>query len=241
MSASVSRFSALPGYAAAHLTPQLADAARDLLEAYLRAARCRPLIVCRVNHHECSVLQDPGTTTVDRIIPGFAAERSGRFAVGDTVLAIDGVSVQGYGLDAIKNLTIGPAGTAVTIDYSRGGAVRSETLVRRVPDFTDGSYVEAASVLVPSRHGGRSPTSPSTSYYGGGGGGGGGYAAAAGYSSPGYSSGGYDNGYGAVSHGGGSSAGYGGSGGGGYGGGGAGGSGGGGYGGRSAGPLGSQR
>ena len=87
---------------------------------------------------------------MDRIIPGFAADRSGRFAVGDTVLAIDGVAVQGYGLDAIKNLTIGPAGSAVTIEYDRGGQRLSETLVRRVPAYTDGSNADAATVLVAS-------------------------------------------------------------------------------------------
>ncbi len=92
--------------------------------------------------------QEPGTTTVDRIIPGFAADRSGRFAVGDTVLSIDGVAVQGFGLEAIKNLTIGPAGSAVTIEFARGGQRFSETLVRRVPDYTDGSNADAANVLV---------------------------------------------------------------------------------------------
>ena len=88
---------------------------------------------------------------MDRIIPGFAAERSGRFAVGDTVLAIDGVPLQGYGLDAIKNLTIGPAGSVVTIEFSRGGQRFSENLVRRLPDYTDGSNSDAANVLVNSR------------------------------------------------------------------------------------------
>ena len=58
--------------------------------------------------------------------------------------------MQGYGLDAIKNLTIGPAGSAVTIEYDRGGQRLSETLVRRVPAYTDGSNADAATVLVAS-------------------------------------------------------------------------------------------
>ncbi len=95
--------------------------------------------------------QDSQVTCVDRIVPGLAAERSGRFAVGDVVHAIDGVAVQGYGLDAIKGLTTGPAGTPVAIDYSRGGQRFSVTLVRRLPDYTDGSNANAAQVLVDRR------------------------------------------------------------------------------------------
>ena len=105
-------------------------------------------------------------TYVDRIVPGFAAERSGRFAVGDVVHAIDGVAVQGYGLDAIKSLTIGPAGTPVAIDYSRGGQRLSETLVRRLPDYTDGSNAEAAHILVGANQARRSPQGKRASYDG---------------------------------------------------------------------------
>ena len=107
-------------------------------------------------------------TYVDRIIPGFAAERSGRFAVGDLVHAIDGVPVQGYGLDAIKNLTIGPAGTSVPIEFSRGGQRFSETLVRRLPDYTDGSNADAAQILVGSgaNQARRSPPGTRSSYDG---------------------------------------------------------------------------
>ena len=127
-------------------------------------------------------------TYVDRIVPGFAADRSGRFAVGDTVLAIDGVAVQGYGLDAIKNLTIGPAGSAVAIEFARAGQRRSETLVRRVPDYTDGSNADAANVLVASR-GGRPGSAFGSAPYA---------ADPPGYGAPGYGpgSGGRDGAYG---------------------------------------------
>jgi hypothetical protein len=128
-------------------------------------------------------------TYVDRIVPGFAADRSGRFAVGDTVLAIDGVAVQSYGLDAIKNLTIGPAGSAVTIEYARGGLRRSETLIRRMPDYTDNSNADAANVLVASRSG-----RPSGSNYASAS-----YSSEPGYGAPGYGPepgyGGYGGGY----------------------------------------------
>ncbi len=110
-------------------------------------------------------------TYVDKIVPGFAADRSGRFSVGDTVHAIGGVSVQGYSLDDLKTLTIGPAGTTVTIDFSRGGQRYTETLVRRLPDYTDGSNADAANVLIDrgyasggSRYGAPGYTTSDTGY-----------------------------------------------------------------------------
>ena len=37
--------------------------------------------------------------------------------VGDVILAINGVPVQGLTLDAIKGLTIGPEGSPVQVDF----------------------------------------------------------------------------------------------------------------------------
>jgi C-terminal processing protease CtpA/Prc len=86
---------------------------------------------------------------VERIVPGFAAESSGRFEVGDIVLAIDGQDVEAYSLVEIKSLTIGTEGTSVSLDMLRpGGGEYSVTLQRRIPTFLDGSNVEATEVLV---------------------------------------------------------------------------------------------
>ena len=49
------------------------------------------------------------------IIPGFAAEHSDQFDVGDVVLFIDGILVRGMPLAEVKQLTIGEVGTEVTL------------------------------------------------------------------------------------------------------------------------------
>ncbi len=91
------------------------------------------------------VLQD-NTTVVERIIPGFAAERSGRFQVGDVVQAINGMQVQGMSLDAIKNLTIGPEGSAVQVEAWRSGKPFAVTLQRQYP--ASGMSMGEAGVLM---------------------------------------------------------------------------------------------
>jgi C-terminal processing protease CtpA/Prc len=78
------------------------------------------------------ILQD-NTTIIERIIPGFAAERGGRFQIGDAVQAVNGVQVQGMSLDAIKNLTIGPEGSSVQIEAWRNGQPFAVTLQRQCP------------------------------------------------------------------------------------------------------------
>ena len=154
------------------------------------------LFPCETHHGHTR--QDPSVTYVDRIVPGFAAERSGRFTVGDTVLSIDGASVQDYTLDAIKGLTIGPSGTAVTIEFLRGGEIQSVTLIRRVPGFTDGSNADATNILIPARLRDHRSGSPSPSLYGSSGVGGGGavYGSPSRYGSPGFAPGGHDSIYG---------------------------------------------
>jgi len=52
---------------------------------------------------------------VCEIIPGFAAEHSDQFDVGDVVLFIDGILVRGMPLAEVKQLTIGEVGTEVTL------------------------------------------------------------------------------------------------------------------------------
>jgi C-terminal processing protease CtpA/Prc len=91
------------------------------------------------------VLQD-NTTIVERIIPGFAAERSGRFQIGDVVEAVNGVQVQGLSLDAIKNLTIGPEGSTVQVEAWRSGQPFVVTLQRQYP--ANGMSTGEAGVLM---------------------------------------------------------------------------------------------
>jgi len=93
---------------------------------------------------------DDDTTFVERIVPGFAAERSGQFALGDEVLAVDDTSVQGWPLDAIKNLTIGREGSQVTMHMLRRSNQQpySVTVQRRLPDFTNQDNAEAQDFLV---------------------------------------------------------------------------------------------
>jgi hypothetical protein len=80
-----------------------------------------------------SLLAQSSATHVERVVPGFAAERSGRILSGDVVLAVDGVGVGGVPLDAIRRLTVGPEGTSVTVEAARGREVFAVTLVRQVP------------------------------------------------------------------------------------------------------------
>ncbi len=100
---------------------------------------------CLVMGTDVCVLQD-NTTIVERIIPGFAAERSGRFQIGDVVNTVNGVHVQGLSLDAIKNLTIGPEGSTVQFEAWRNGQPFVVALQRQYP--TNGMSMGEAGVLV---------------------------------------------------------------------------------------------
>ena len=88
-------------------------------------------------------------TYVDTVVPGFAADLSGRFYEGDEVVGIDGVDVGTFSLNAIKRLTIGDEGTAVRFDMRREGfGPYTVTVTRRQPTFRDGRNSDAASQLV---------------------------------------------------------------------------------------------
>ncbi len=52
---------------------------------------------------------------VGEIVPGFAAADSNQFDVGDVVLSIDNVKVSNMPLADVKRLTIGRAGSKVTL------------------------------------------------------------------------------------------------------------------------------
>jgi carboxyl-terminal processing protease len=77
------------------------------------------------------------TPTIIEVFPDSPAERAG-LQPGDTLVAVDGRSVDGERLDAVVERVRGAAGTAVTLDVQRAGSGRVErlTLVRaevRVP------------------------------------------------------------------------------------------------------------
>jgi len=78
------------------------------------------------------VLNDP-TTYVQEIIPGFAAHRSGQFAIHDILLAVDQEPVEGWDLDSIKQLTVGGEGTRCTLQVVRGERYFSVILERCAP------------------------------------------------------------------------------------------------------------
>ena len=78
------------------------------------------------------VLFQSTITLVERIVPGFAAERSGQIQAGDVVVAVDGVAVDAVPLDEIRQLTVGPEGTAVTVELLRRGDPLAVTLIRQV-------------------------------------------------------------------------------------------------------------
>ena len=97
---------------------------------------------------ELQLLQD-SRTFVDTVVPGFAADLSGRFYEGVEVTGIDGVDVSTFSLNAIKRLTIGDEGTSVRLDMRREGfGPYSVTLTRRQPSFRDGRNQDAANQIV---------------------------------------------------------------------------------------------
>jgi len=88
-----------------------------------------------------------GLTYVEEIVTGFAAWKSGRVRVGDIVVAVDGRTVDGMHLSDIRQLTIGPQGSAVTIEFLRDGEFFSLTLVRSQPDQIDEGNIRACNVI----------------------------------------------------------------------------------------------
>ncbi len=67
--------------------------------------------------------------------------------VEDVILAIDGQPVDGWDLDAIKNLTIGAEGSLVTLTLQRAGQTFQVSLMRIFPAGYDATNAEAMSVL----------------------------------------------------------------------------------------------
>jgi len=83
-------------------------------------------------------------TYVHEIITGFAAYKSGQFQEGDVVLAVDQEPIEGWDLDAIKQLTIGEEGSFCTLQMMRGDRYFAVTLQRMSPNSINDDNFEAA-------------------------------------------------------------------------------------------------
>jgi len=60
-------------------------------------------------------------TIITEMLPNMSANDSGAINVGDSLLAIDTKSVTGLSLEQIRDLTVGPRGTLVSLLLSRNG------------------------------------------------------------------------------------------------------------------------
>merc|ERR1711966_112399 len=74
-----------------------------------------------------------GQTCVQELLQGFGAQKSGQINVEDVILSIDTQPVDGWDLDAIRNLTIGPEGSLVTLSLLRNGQPFQVSLQRCFP------------------------------------------------------------------------------------------------------------
>jgi C-terminal processing protease CtpA/Prc len=71
--------------------------------------------------------------------------------VGDIIMAVDQEPVDGYELDAIKQLTIGDEGTFCTLQMLRGNQYFAVTLQRITPNTLNESNYEAAIKVMDQR------------------------------------------------------------------------------------------
>lgn len=74
-----------------------------------------------------------GLTYVKETIRGFAAHAQGTVMPNDCIIAIDGRSVEGWDLDAIKQLTFGEEGTVCSITMRREYDNYTVSLTRILP------------------------------------------------------------------------------------------------------------
>lgn len=69
------------------------------------------------------------TGVVSRVFEGSPAERAG-VRVNDRIVAVDGISVEGFSQDAIAKLIIGPLGSSVSLKLLRSGKPLEVTVTR---------------------------------------------------------------------------------------------------------------
>lgn len=62
-------------------------------------------------------------TIITEMLPNMSASDSGAINLGDSLLAIDSKSISGLSLEQIRDLTVGPRGTLVSLKLSRNGRV----------------------------------------------------------------------------------------------------------------------
>ena len=74
-----------------------------------------------------------GYTYVQEIVPGFAAARQGQVQAEDIVIAVDNEPVEGWDLDAIKQLTIGDEHSFCTLLIKRGSQYLQASAFGLVP------------------------------------------------------------------------------------------------------------
>jgi C-terminal processing protease CtpA/Prc len=77
--------------------------------------------------------ENDGFTYVKETIQGFAASLQGTTMPNDCIIAVDGRSVEGWDLDAIKQLTFGEEGQPCQLTLRRGNETFTVNLVRVVP------------------------------------------------------------------------------------------------------------
>ncbi len=88
-----------------------------------------------------------GYTYVQEIVPGFAAHRQGQVQASDIVIAVDNEPVEGWDLDAIKQLTMGDELSFCTLLIKRGSQYLQVTLQRCFPDVVDEQNLAAYSSI----------------------------------------------------------------------------------------------
>ena len=76
---------------------------------------------------------------IDEVLEGSAAEAAGLLA-GDNIVAVDGVSLEGYNLNLITALITGEAGTRVTLTVKRGEQTLNVTAMRAMFEQKTVSY-----------------------------------------------------------------------------------------------------
>ena len=105
---------------------------------------------------------------IQEIVPGLAAYDSGRLQVHDVVLAVDHVPLIDMELEAVKQLTVGQAGSFCTLQVQRGDHYFQVSLMRKLPYHVTEENMEAMhaisnrhrSVSPGSRQSGRSRSPP---------------------------------------------------------------------------------
>ena len=77
-----------------------------------------------------------GQVVIAELVPGFAADQSQVIEVGDILLGVDGVNIQGLSMQAIAERTLGPEGQTCVLSVRRSG-LEFDVECRRVTPAVD--------------------------------------------------------------------------------------------------------